>query len=180
MATPTGIAAVARQAASGYAQRVLPRQRTYTTYWDINALLSSLHRSASLKETGKGTQASLTRCWRMQLVRTRGLQTTGTSPGPPGEATRLQVSARHHAIKPNPSGKARPIALRARFRLGRTARSHPYRGRAQPSQRHLSANGARGAARTVGNQSGHVLETRCPRRVHSHSSNDRHHSLRSG
>jgi len=36
MATPTGIAAVARQAASGYAQRVLPRQRTYTTYWDIN------------------------------------------------------------------------------------------------------------------------------------------------
>jgi hypothetical protein len=38
MATPTGIAAAARQAASGYALRALPRQKTYTTSWDINIL----------------------------------------------------------------------------------------------------------------------------------------------
>jgi hypothetical protein len=37
MATPTGIAAAARQAASGYALRALPRQKTYTTSWDINS-----------------------------------------------------------------------------------------------------------------------------------------------
>jgi hypothetical protein len=36
MATPTGIAVAARQAASGYALRALPRRRTYTTSWDIN------------------------------------------------------------------------------------------------------------------------------------------------
>jgi hypothetical protein len=36
MATPTGIAAAARQAASGFALRALPRQKTYTTSWDIN------------------------------------------------------------------------------------------------------------------------------------------------
>jgi hypothetical protein len=36
MATPTGIAVAVRQAASGYALRALPRQRTYTTSWDIN------------------------------------------------------------------------------------------------------------------------------------------------
>jgi len=36
MATPTGTAAAARQAASGYALRALPRPKTYTTSWDIN------------------------------------------------------------------------------------------------------------------------------------------------
>ena len=36
MATPTGIAAAARQAASGFALRALPRRKTYTTSWDIN------------------------------------------------------------------------------------------------------------------------------------------------
>jgi hypothetical protein len=36
MATPTGTAAAARQAASGYALRALPRRKTYTTSWDIN------------------------------------------------------------------------------------------------------------------------------------------------
>ncbi|HSV70562.1 MAG TPA: hypothetical protein VLI72_10640, partial [Methylibium sp.] len=36
MATPTGIAVAARQAASGYALRALPRRKTYTTSWDIN------------------------------------------------------------------------------------------------------------------------------------------------
>jgi len=36
MATPIGIAAAVWQAASGYAVRALPRQRTYTTSWDIN------------------------------------------------------------------------------------------------------------------------------------------------
>lgn len=36
MATPTGIAAAVRQAASGYALRALPHQKTYTTPWDIN------------------------------------------------------------------------------------------------------------------------------------------------
>jgi hypothetical protein len=36
MATPTGIAAAARQAASGYALRALPQRKTYTTSWDIN------------------------------------------------------------------------------------------------------------------------------------------------
>jgi hypothetical protein len=38
MATPTGIAVAARQAASGFALRALPRPKTYTTSWDINAL----------------------------------------------------------------------------------------------------------------------------------------------
>ena len=37
MATPTGIATAARQAASGFALRALPRRKTYTTSWDINA-----------------------------------------------------------------------------------------------------------------------------------------------
>jgi hypothetical protein len=37
MATPTGKATAARQAASGYALRALPRRKTYTTPWDINA-----------------------------------------------------------------------------------------------------------------------------------------------
>lgn len=36
MATPNGTAAAARQAASGYALRALPRRKTYTTSWDIN------------------------------------------------------------------------------------------------------------------------------------------------
>jgi hypothetical protein len=36
MATPSGIAVAARQAASGYALRALPRRKTYTTSWDIN------------------------------------------------------------------------------------------------------------------------------------------------
>ncbi|MBA3834084.1 MAG: hypothetical protein H0X34_19775 [Chthoniobacterales bacterium] len=36
MATPNGIAAAARQAASGYALRALPQRKTYTTSWDIN------------------------------------------------------------------------------------------------------------------------------------------------
>jgi hypothetical protein len=36
MATPTGIAVAARQAASGYALRALPRRKTYTTSRDIN------------------------------------------------------------------------------------------------------------------------------------------------
>ena len=36
MATPIGIAVATRQAASGYALRVSPRRRTYTTSWDIN------------------------------------------------------------------------------------------------------------------------------------------------
>ena len=36
MATPIGIAVASRQAASGYALRVSPRRRTYTTSWDIN------------------------------------------------------------------------------------------------------------------------------------------------
>jgi hypothetical protein len=36
MATPTGKATAARQAASGYALRALPRRKTYTTPWDIN------------------------------------------------------------------------------------------------------------------------------------------------
>jgi hypothetical protein len=36
MATPTGIAAAARQAASGFALLALPRRKTYTTSWDIN------------------------------------------------------------------------------------------------------------------------------------------------
>jgi hypothetical protein len=34
MATPIGIAAAARQAASGYALRALPRRKTYTTSWE--------------------------------------------------------------------------------------------------------------------------------------------------
>jgi len=37
MATPTGTTVAARQAASGYALRALPRRKTYTTSWDINA-----------------------------------------------------------------------------------------------------------------------------------------------
>jgi len=37
MATPSGIAVATRQAASGYALRALPRRKTYTTSWDINA-----------------------------------------------------------------------------------------------------------------------------------------------
>jgi hypothetical protein len=37
MATPSGIAVAARQAASGYALRALPRPKTYTTSWDINS-----------------------------------------------------------------------------------------------------------------------------------------------
>ena len=40
MATPTGIAVAARQAASGYALRGLPRRKTYTTSWDINSGLA--------------------------------------------------------------------------------------------------------------------------------------------
>jgi hypothetical protein len=36
MATPTGTTAAARQAASGFALRALPRRKTYTTSWDIN------------------------------------------------------------------------------------------------------------------------------------------------
>jgi len=36
MATPIGIAAAARQVASGYALRALPQRKTYTTSWDIN------------------------------------------------------------------------------------------------------------------------------------------------
>lgn len=40
MATPAGTAAAARQAASGYALRALPRRKTYTTSWDINHLHS--------------------------------------------------------------------------------------------------------------------------------------------
>jgi hypothetical protein len=39
MTTPTGIAAAMRQAASGYALRALPHQKTYTTSGDINAPL---------------------------------------------------------------------------------------------------------------------------------------------
>ena len=38
MATPTGIAVAARQAASGYALRALPQRKTYTTSWDINGV----------------------------------------------------------------------------------------------------------------------------------------------
>ena len=38
MATPTGIATAARQAASGFALRALPRRKTYTTSWDINQI----------------------------------------------------------------------------------------------------------------------------------------------
>ena len=38
MATPTGTTVAARQAASGYALRALPRRKTYTTSWDINAV----------------------------------------------------------------------------------------------------------------------------------------------
>ena len=44
MATPSGIAAAARQAASGYALRALPRPKTYTTSWDINKQLRFWHR----------------------------------------------------------------------------------------------------------------------------------------
>jgi len=48
MATPTGIAVAARQAASGYALRALPRWRTYTTSRDINQICpSSVRRRAS-------------------------------------------------------------------------------------------------------------------------------------
>ncbi len=36
MATPNGMAAATRQAASGFALRALPRLKTYTTSWDIN------------------------------------------------------------------------------------------------------------------------------------------------
>jgi hypothetical protein len=36
MATPIGAAAGARQVASSYALRALPRRNTYTTSWDIN------------------------------------------------------------------------------------------------------------------------------------------------
>jgi hypothetical protein len=35
MTTPIGIAVAARQAASGFALRALPRRMTYTTSWDI-------------------------------------------------------------------------------------------------------------------------------------------------
>ncbi len=46
MATPTGIAATARQAASGSALRVLPRRKTYTTSWDINSFMPAPGRGA--------------------------------------------------------------------------------------------------------------------------------------
>jgi len=50
MATPTGIAAAVRQAASGYALRALPHKRTYTISWDINAPTESV--------SGAGRQAA--------------------------------------------------------------------------------------------------------------------------
>ena len=37
MATPMRVAVAARQAASGFALRALPRLKTYTTSWDITA-----------------------------------------------------------------------------------------------------------------------------------------------
>jgi hypothetical protein len=38
----SGIAVATRQAASGYALRALPRRKTYTTSWDINAAIIEL------------------------------------------------------------------------------------------------------------------------------------------
>jgi len=46
MATPTGIAAAVRQAASGYALRALPHLKTYTTSWDINPAGNDSHEVA--------------------------------------------------------------------------------------------------------------------------------------
>ena len=60
MATPTGIAVAARQAASGYALRALPRRKTYTTSWDINDLEDSTFRRTR-RGAGFHTGSSATR-----------------------------------------------------------------------------------------------------------------------
>ena len=46
MATPAGIAVAARQAASGFALRALPRRKTYTTSWEYVRLVPHCARTA--------------------------------------------------------------------------------------------------------------------------------------
>ena len=66
MATPTGIAAAARQAASGFALRALPPRKTYTTSWDIN---SATGREANSDSCAEFSESGRRRDHRTQIVR---------------------------------------------------------------------------------------------------------------
>ena len=98
MATPTGTAAAARQAASGFALRALPRRKTYTTSWDIN-------RRTQPPDDAARQAAGMKDCfgWHVGLV--SGATAAGGQRGEQGQGqarqalASVQVSVRPHDLR---------------------------------------------------------------------------------
>lgn len=122
MATPPGTAAAARQAASGYALRALPRQKTYTTSWDINFFRRST-RWRACRTGSTGTDLLRRRCapraciWRCS----RSVSVLGIEP------LIAECATRGDARKSEPIGSMNP------GRLSRVDRRLPLVGAADPT-----------------------------------------------